>query len=92
MKIVWNTCKKELGETKPVNAMKTSTKSLFENFQSQQHPFREIYVKYFEKSSIQFMALLHSFLQFQIALYEIKKLTMNIRWTFDSHAKHSINQ
>ena len=35
MKVVKNTCKTETGGTKPVNAMKTTTKSSFENFHRQ---------------------------------------------------------
>ena len=46
-----NTCKRDIGGTKSVSAMKTTTKSSFENFHWQL-PFRETYVKYFEKKGI----------------------------------------
>ena len=48
MKVVRNTCRRELGEMKSVNAVKTTTKSAFENFQ-RQLLFTEIYLKYLEK-------------------------------------------
>ena len=43
MKVFWNAFKRELGWMKSVNAMKTTTKSSFENFQ-RWLPFREIYL------------------------------------------------
>ena len=46
---------------KSVIAMKTASKSLFENFR--QFSSRETYGKYFEKT----YTLLHSFLQYQFA-------------------------
>ena len=50
MKVVWNTCDKELdGELKFVN--ENYFKSLLENFQ-QSLAFRENYAKYLEKNSI----------------------------------------
>ena len=52
MKVVWNTCDKELdGELKFVN--ENYFKSLLENFQ-QSLPFRENYAKYLEKNSISY--------------------------------------
>ena len=36
---------------KSINAMKTTTKSLFENFQRKNY-FKEIYVKYLENNGI----------------------------------------
>ena len=51
MKVVWNTFKRELGRTKSANAMKTTTKSSFENFQ-RQLLFRKIYEKLLEKNII----------------------------------------
>ena len=48
MKVVWNTCDKELGgEMKSVN--EKYFKSLIDNFQKSLR-FREIYVKYLENS------------------------------------------
>ena len=48
MKVVWNTCGKELdGEIK--SAYEKCSKSFFKNFQKSL-PFREIYVKYLEKN------------------------------------------
>ena len=35
MKVVKTTCKRETGRTKPVNEMKTTTKSSFQNFHRQ---------------------------------------------------------
>ena len=61
MKIAWNTCNREFGGLTSVSAMKTSTNGSFENFQRQQLPFREIYVKYFEKNSIWFIAFCIAF-------------------------------
>ena len=61
MKIAWNTCDREFGGLTSVSAMKTSTNGSFENFQRQQLPFREIYVKYFEKNSIWFIAFCIAF-------------------------------
>ena len=39
MKVVWNSCMRELGEMKSVNAIKTPTESSFEDFQRQLTPF-----------------------------------------------------
>ena len=39
MKVVRNSCMRELGEMKSVNAIKTTTKSSFEDFQRQLTPF-----------------------------------------------------
>ena len=51
MKVVWNTCDKELGgEMKSVK--ENHFKNSLENFQKSL-PFREIYIKYLEKNSIQ---------------------------------------
>ena len=52
MKVVWNTCDKELDdELKFVN--ENYFKSLLKNFQ-QSLPFRENYAKYLEKNSISY--------------------------------------
>ena len=51
MKVAWNTYDKEIGGgMKSVN--ENYFKSLLENFQKSL-PFREIYVKYLEKNSVQ---------------------------------------
>ena len=49
MKVVWNTCDKELGEMKSAyeNYFKSSPESLQKSL-----PFRVIYVKYLEKNSM----------------------------------------
>ena len=51
MKVARNACKKEFGEMKSVNPVKSTTQSSDENFQ-RQLPFREICVKYLEKSNV----------------------------------------
>ena len=52
MKVVWNTCDKELdGEIKVCQWKLDYFKSSLENFQKAL-PFRKAYVKYLEKNSI----------------------------------------
>ena len=51
MKVVWNTCKKELGGMKSVNAMETTTKSSFENLQSIQKTVYSLWLYYISFSS-----------------------------------------
>ena len=69
MKFVGNTCDKELGDEMK-SAYETYSKSSLQNLQKSRL-FREIYVKYLEKNSIQvqFVAILLSFLyQFSVKL------------------------
>ena len=51
MKVIWNTCDKEPG-SEIKSAYENYSKSSFWNFQNSL-PFRETYVKYLEKNSIQ---------------------------------------
>ena len=75
MKVVLSSFKRELGGMRCVITVGTTIKISFENFQ-RQLLFREIYVKYLKKSSIQFkdyslysmQVLLYSFLQYQVAM------------------------
>ena len=61
MKVVWNTCDKELGREMKSTCENYSRSSL-KNFLNSL-PFRETYIKYLEKSSIKvyFLAILLSF-------------------------------
>ena len=72
---------------KSVNAMKTTAKSAFENFQ-RQLPFTEIYLKYLEKKKFIYSSW-RCYIAFSSTnLLRNQKLVLNIQFT----CKHSINQ
>ena len=84
MKVVRNTCRRELGEMKSVNAVKTTTKSAFENFQ-RQLLFTEIYLKYLEKKKKKKQFIYSSwrcYIAFSSTnLLRNQKLVINIQFT-----------
>ena len=78
MKVIWNTCRRELGGMKSVNAMKANTKSSFENFQ-RELSFKEIYAaKVFRKTVYRSELCYISFFSFNLLWNQ--KLVINIRF------------